>query len=466
MNVPSRMLKYGEEPPVVPSHLRLPPRPAGEAPPLSNQGLIRVAYSDPATGVFVGSPAITRLDAGTLLVSHDFFPLWNTPKGTAILASTDGGVTWQHRALVDGMYWASLFMHRGALYMLGADDSYSWRNGVSIARSSDGGFTWNRSTVMQPPPGCQFGTGAVPVMREGGRLWRGIEHWCGGLRWPQDYHALLIHAPEDSDLMVPSSWQASQAVQFNSSQMLPAWMPGPVSGGGYLEGNAVRLPFGGGVGLLLRCRVVDGLSRLYSLQQACLFKLAAAPDPTPGPEPAPQPEDATHHGRQLTALRARSSGGWEAAAGSGGDALPPPSPPHRPLLWHGFVDMPGGGNKFQVRFDPMSGRYLALTNPSIDRYGSNSDARNILVLAHSLNLIDWRIATTVLVPNDGLPWEQSLWHTGYHYADWIIDGQDMLAAIRTAYDGANSYHNSNQITFKRIVNYRQFLPPSTGPTEF
>jgi hypothetical protein len=54
----------------VPSHLRLPPRPAGEAPPLSNQGLIRVAYSDPATGVFVGSPAITRLDAGTLLVSH------------------------------------------------------------------------------------------------------------------------------------------------------------------------------------------------------------------------------------------------------------------------------------------------------------------------------------------------------------------------------------------------------------
>lgn len=59
--------------------------------------------------------------------------------------------------------------------------------------------------------------------------------------------------------------------------------------------------------------------------------------------------------------------------------------------------------------------------------------------------------------------------TGFDHplnADWIIDGQDMLAAIRTAYDGANSYHNSNQITFKRIVNYRQFLPPSTGPTEF
>ena len=36
--------------------------------------------------------------------------------------------------------------------------------------------------------------------------------------------------------------------------------------------------------------------------------------------------------------------------------------------------------------------------------------------AHSLNLIDWRVATTVLVPNDGLSWEQSLWYTGYQYA--------------------------------------------------
>lgn len=152
---------------------------------------------------------------------------------------------------------------------------------------------------------------------------------------------------------------------------------------------------------------------------------------------------------------------------------------------------------------------MALTNPSIDRYGSNSDARNILVLVgaaavtraysasralksrfvgsscvwgawpcdqlsantcalphsffpsqvHSRNLLDWRIGTTVLVPNDGLPWEQSLWHTGYHYADIVIDGADLLAAIRTAYDGAHSYHDSNQITFKRVANFRQYLGP-------
>ena len=59
------------EPPPIPSHLRLPPRPAGAAPPpLHNQGLVRVAYSDPNTSLYLSSPAILRLDADTLLVSH------------------------------------------------------------------------------------------------------------------------------------------------------------------------------------------------------------------------------------------------------------------------------------------------------------------------------------------------------------------------------------------------------------
>ena len=38
-----------------------------------------------------------------------------------------------------------------------------------------------------------------------------------------------------------------------------------------------------------------------------------------------------------------------------------------------------------------------------------------LLQVHSPNLLDWRVATTVLLPNDGLNWEQSLWQTGYQY---------------------------------------------------
>ena len=62
---------FGPEPPPIPSHLRLPPRPAGAAAPaLHNQGLVRVAYSDPATGVYLGSPSIAQLGADTLFIAH------------------------------------------------------------------------------------------------------------------------------------------------------------------------------------------------------------------------------------------------------------------------------------------------------------------------------------------------------------------------------------------------------------
>ena len=52
--------------------------------------------------------------------------------------------------------------------------------------------------------------------------------------------------------------------------------------------------------------------------------------------------------------------------------------------------MPGGGNKFTVRYDNMSRLYLSLTNPSIDRYGGNPDARNILMLVRIVLLCIWK----------------------------------------------------------------------------
>ena len=81
--------------------------------------------------------------------------------------------------------------------------------------------------------------------------------------------------------------------------------------------------------------------------------------------------------------------------------------------------------RFTARFDPATQLYLAVTNPSIDRYGANSDARNILALAYSKDLLSWRVAATLLVPNDGLPWDDSLWRTAYQYP-----GAPLLRASR------------------------------------
>ena len=38
--------------------------------------------------------------------------------------------------------------------------------------------------------------------------------------------------------------------------------------------------------------------------------------------------------------------------------------------------------------------------------------------------------------------------TAFSYVDWVVDGPDLLLAIRTGYRGSVSYHNTNRITFK------------------
>jgi hypothetical protein len=56
-------------------------------------------------------------------------------------------------------------------------------------------------------------------------------------------------------------------------------------------------------------------------------------------------------------------------------------------------------------------------------------------------------------------------YTGFQYADFRFDGtggEDLVAVVRTGYRGANTFHNSNRITFKRIENWRALL---TGLTK-
>ena len=47
--------------------------------------------------------------------------------------------------------------------------------------------------------------------------------------------------------------------------------------------------------------------------------------------------------------------------------------------------------------------------------------------------------------------------------DWLTDGPDLLALIRTAYGAAHSFHDSNLITFKRVAAYRRLLGGCPAP---
>jgi len=109
----------------------------------------------------------------------------------------------------------------------------------------------------------------------------------------------------------------------------------------------------------------------------------------------------------------------------------------------------GGNVKFQIVKDEVSGDYFLARNslPISD----GLDRRTLLVLDRSSDLIYWRRVLT-FARNEAADYAAA----GIQYPSIIIDGDDLLAVIRMGKKGvAQSYHNSNQIDFCRIQDFRK-----------
>jgi hypothetical protein len=118
----------------------------------------------------------------------------------------------------------------------------------------------------------------------------------------------------------------------------------------------------------------------------------------------------------------------------------------------GFIELPGAAKKFTIRYDPKSKAYWSLTNPVMGRTDRNAGSvRNTLALLRSENLIKWEMRCILLHHPD-------VGHHGFQYPDWVFDGDDLIAAIRTAYDdgvgGAHNAHDANYLTFHRFEKFR------------
>ena len=119
----------------------------------------------------------------------------------------------------------------------------------------------------------------------------------------------------------------------------------------------------------------------------------------------------------------------------------------------GFIDFPGGSKKFTIRYDLKSQLYWSLSSVVITQFRSvnPSTIRNTLALLSSANLRDWENRGIVLHHPDTV-------RHAFQYVDWLFDGQDLIAACRTAFDdvegGAHSAHDANFLTFHRIENFR------------
>ena len=269
---------------------------------------------------------------------------------------------------------------------------------VVVVGSRDRGESWPDRTVVTSGGGWH--RAPTPVVRHGGRLWAALERIDDGRNWAAGFSAAHASAPEDADLMDRGSWAVSEPLPFPNTLCRALWGLG---GQGFLEGNIVVGPG----------------RRLYNILRVNRFR-----------------------GGTAAVLEVPEDGG-----------------PCRPA---GFIDFPGGATKFTVRRDPSAPHgYLSVVN-TLDGNALRTPLPNPLDLA--LNV---RRNLSLSCSDDMLRWRalppfiQTDRREGVMYADWDVDGDDIIMALRcaAAVGGAvpGNPKASNVIGFKRLRGYRRLL---------
>lgn len=201
----------------------------------SNVPGVVIDHSPAVSGQYIGSPSIAVLPGGDYVASHDFFGPGTKYNEMAVFGSEDGGKSWKQLSRFKGQWWSTLFVHRGALYLIGTSKEYGH---VVIRRSEDGGRTWT-----EPKDGktgrirddARYHCAPVPMLAHGGRIWRAFELVEGKRpRWA----ALVFSAPVDADLLDAESWRMSEPLTHLWSRSQ------------WIEGNIVHAPEGKLVNIL------------------------------------------------------------------------------------------------------------------------------------------------------------------------------------------------------------------------
>ncbi len=364
-----------------------------------------IDHSPASSGRYLGSPSLVILPDGNYLASHDFFgpKSGNTQSGiTEIFCSTNRGTTWNRVAELHSVFWHNLFVHRGAVYLMGTTKEYGQ---IIIRRSEDDGRTWTgpeSPATGQLTSSGHWHTAPVPVVEHAGRVWRAFENADNGTEWGRRFCAGMLSAPADADLLNATNWTFSNFLPGN-----PQWLDGDF--GGWLEGNAVVTPAGKIVNMI-RCDVHTPQER------AAVVEI-------------------TDDGKTAT---------FDPATG--------------------FVDFPGGAKKFTVRFDPLSKKYWTLANVVAEKDRSNlpGAVRNTLALASSSDLIHWQLCHEVL--HHEQPEKFGFQYADWQFDGEDIIAV-CRTAFDDQTGGAHNYHDANFITFHRFENFRRFAPVNKAGVE-
>ncbi len=362
-----------------------------------------IDYSPASSGIYIGSPSLAVLTNGDYVASHDEFGPKSTEHSRAISHVFRSGDR--------GGHWQKISTLDGAFWStLFVHRSALYLIGpdkhhgnVLIRRSLDGGTMWTSPT-----------NGASGLLRDNGQYHCApmpvIEHagrlWRA-MEWRNPPIAWGINYRAGM-LSVPVDADLLNATNWTCSNFLPSdrsWNGADM--GAWLEGNAVVTPGG---------ELVDVL-RVQT----------KSPD-------------------EKAAIVHISRDGKVASFNPAAD----------------FIAFPGGAKKFAIRFDPQTKRYWSLASIVLDRYRDKDPGRvrNTLALTSSGDLLHWEVRCILLHHPD------STKH-GFQYVDWQFDGEDIIAACRTAFDdgqgGAHNQHDANFLTFHRFASFRRLAMSDSVP---
>ena len=124
-----------------------------------------------------------------------------------------------------------------------------------------------------------------------------------------------------------------------------------------------------------------------------------------------------------------------------------PENPEKELTLNSVIDFPATASKFNVVFDDVTKQYYSIVSYALDEPPTR---RNLLSLISSPDLRKWSLCRHLIDRRYDDPKQ-----VGFQYVDFFIEGEDILYLCRTAFGGANSFHNSNLTTFHRIKNFRE-----------
>lgn len=373
-----------------------------------------VATSSTPSTVYLGSPDVLKTSSGRYIMTHDYFGTGTTmdSSGVTSVYYTDDieGGSYIKAADISDMFWGSLFEYDGDIYLLGTDHRFG---DLSLSKSTDDGETWSTPvTVLTAASGGYNGWAKSPstIIFKDGYLVTAIEAVATGAAWATRFKACLIFA-DLTDLENPSSWSHSNIQSLDTTAFVNsgifsntsnAKLPGGSSPAkGFLEGQLIELS--------------DGSLRLF-------MRLEQTPT-------------ANH----LIYMDVS----WNA-----GD--PPTS---TVSTTQNFVDFPGGNVKFHIEYDSTSDKLWAISNLNRYRYFADGRIEGFLLSSDDDGL-SWSVHQKVLGYDVTIDWEAEINQYGVQYSSFIIDGNDLLVASRTADAGADDWHNSNKMTITRVQNFR------------